>query len=56
MEEKLIKFYRVCLLPELTDLWHSRSMKIEDPENIKQAQKKREQKKKIKKRNSVEFK
>ena len=46
MEEKLVKFYHHCLLPELVDPRYPRSMPIRDPTYIVEAQKKREAEKK----------
>lgn len=44
MISKLQKFYMHCLLPELIDPRHTRSMEVRDPEHILSAQKKKEQK------------
>ena len=39
----LIKFSHDCLLPKLIDQRHARSLKIQDPAYIKDAQKRREE-------------
>lgn len=46
MEEKLHSFYHNCLLPEIIDPRHTRSMPIKNPDYITEAQKQREERKK----------
>jgi hypothetical protein len=45
MEEKLHSFYHNCLLPEIIDPRHTRSMPIRNPDYITEAQKQREERK-----------